>query len=133
MDKHSAKWRTRKGVIFLFLLMVSGLSSCKKNDKREEIEKIINRLLSIFIEMFRSFVLCMFGKKDLLQFEIINIKKTHNDAALLLAIQNGELRTPICKTLFQLGKNNLDTFGGCQKFFPVLATHNPQKKLTTKN
>jgi hypothetical protein len=128
IDKHGAKWRTRKGIIFLFLLMVSGLFSCKKNGKRAEAEKIINRLLSIFIEMFRSFVLCMFGKKDLLQSGII--LKTYNDAALLSAIPNGKLRTPICKTLFQLGKNNLDTFGGCQKFFPVLATHNPQK---TKN
>jgi hypothetical protein len=107
-----------------------------------------NRLLSIFVKMFRCFThVCQQGfasiriflntiqyntiQYNTIQYNTIQYNtiqyNTHNDAALLSAIPNGELRTPICKTLFQLGKNNLDTFGGCQKFFPVLATHNPTK------
>jgi hypothetical protein len=70
---------------------------------------IRGRFLDIFIEMAERFIrefpavtLCPNRRA---------ILAVYSDAALLQETENGVPHSPICQTLLQLGKNNLDRFG----------------------
>jgi hypothetical protein len=76
----------------------------------QKIKKYIRGKFSgIFIEMFERFVRVFSAVTICPNREIIS--NAYSNAALLQETASGDLLAPVCQTLFQLGKNNLDRFG----------------------
>jgi hypothetical protein len=72
----------------------------------------------IFIEMLERLVRLFSTVMVCPNREIIS--NTYSDVALLQKIAGRDLFAPVCQTLFQLGKNNLDRMVSCC-FFPFAA------------
>jgi hypothetical protein len=83
----------------------------------QKVKKYIKvRFLGIFIEMLERFVRVFSTVTICLNWEIIS--NAYSDAALLQETANRNLLFPVCQTLFQLDKNNLDRIVSC-RFFPL--------------
>ncbi|MDR0682814.1 MAG: hypothetical protein LBG15_13360 [Dysgonamonadaceae bacterium] len=69
------------------------------------------RFLDIFIETVKRLVRVFSGVPVCPNPNRRIFSNTYSDAALLQETANGDPLSPVCQTLFQLGKNNLDRFG----------------------
>jgi hypothetical protein len=77
---------------------------------------IKGRFINVFIEMMERLVR-VFSAMTIYPNRGI-ISDAYSDAALLQETANRNPLFPVCQTLFQLGKNNLDRIVSC-RFFPL--------------